>query len=46
MKKLEKEYPILKSNRIHQETKNKNKKYLTILIVVILGVIYRLYFYT
>jgi hypothetical protein len=38
---LEKEYPILKQDRKHRESKNSNRRALSILGVVIIGLIIR-----
>lgn len=41
MGSLEKEYPILKQDRRHRESKNSNRRALIILGVVIIGFIIR-----
>ena len=41
MGSLEKEYPILKQDRRHRESKNSNRRALIILGVVIIGLLIR-----
>lgn len=45
MRDIEREYPALKKDRIHRETKTRNRKYLIILIGVSLGILTRVIFF-
>ncbi len=40
---LEKEYPVLREDRRHRESKNNNTKSLIILGVVVIGIIIRIF---